>query len=1501
VGAWGRKFAIGVAVVFGLFVSQVPLALGAEEPAPEELQVSSLAEELEVPEVKAEEILETQQQAPGIVEQLEAVQGSRYAGVWFDDESGKFVVPLLASAPRASVESLIEGAELEPSEARIASATYSWEELEKAQTDLDKMLDSLIRANLVQTGLDPVRNSVVVSVAGDTGESDRASIRQAAAAVAVAVRVEQVSVPRFSAAPAACSAEHDCDKPLRGGVWIESNDQMANCSAGFRAIGKIYGNHFVLTAGHCGANKKYWNAYPSTGGSQYLGEIEEDSFPGNDWGKIRVSGGYWEEAGWPASVVYWGGDQNLPISYESASYVGESVCHSGGGTGSSCGVVTSIDQTANYSAGAVYGLTEVQGWCGYEGDSGGPVWNGETALGLFSGMVLQPPCGAGVGYYSEVTEADEAMGVTVGARVNVPPAVTTGSGSEVHPQPREAVVGGVVDPNGLQANYHFDYGLSAGYGSSSAGTNMSAGWQPQRAEATLTGLAPATLYHYRLVGGSGAGTGYGSDQTFSTPPVPPIAGVSGAAAVSGTSVALKGFVGPENSATTWYFEYGTTAAYGSRTAEKQLPATMSTEQVSVVLSGLSFGGAYHYRLVAQNAGGVSRSADRLFSTGWLPSAVPRRNQSNESILRDVSCLSKTWCYAVGVEGGMVPLAATWNGSEWEVGILPHPGEASASDLRSVSCAASTVCEAVGYQLPASHPGQLLPMALGRNGGDWIVQAPPTPEGMSQGAFSATACPTTSACEAVGWMAGADSRKVPLAERWSGSSWVAQNAALPSGATIGRLESISCFSSGACVAVGVSETAGGFRGVFAERWNGSSWTAETLPVPTGATEVSEANVSCWSASACEAAGTFKDSSGWGTPFAERWNGASWQVQALPVLEGDDAGEVAGEVSDLACASASSCELVGRMVERKHGAVGDYLAEAWDGSRWIVQEPARPAGGNAGTLEGVSCAGSTACVASGQITGSEGVNQAVAAAETYFSVPPAAVVTKSATEVGGSGATLRGTINPNGLASETYFEYGPTNAYGSKTAVTSAGAGLAPIEETAAISGLNAGSEYHFRIVGINTGGTTYGKDSSFRTPTPALATLPVTDPFNGTASAISNFKERWTVLPWAGGSSPKGEDRAGGWGPVAAFPNVAGASYGPTVTDLGSGIAVEATVQAPPGVAERHFSIWLDMPASPTTRAGYQLKFYATSGSEYTVSLISWSGGTPTLLGETANIALTGDGGPRSVALMDEGATVSAWIDRGAGFTSLLSAADSTYSGGTVAVEGSGNGTRLTNLRFGVPQAKVAGMSAALNGLRLDDAFATAESPLSEGGTWAPLSWDYASSFRTGQVSGTTMGWAPYDPWPNANGAYWTKSTFADTGSGDAITATARAWPKAAEEHFELLLDMPNPGGTRSGYELRLTGCRGQGLTLCDVKLEKYVAGSPTVLATGSLKLGPGGRLALVDKGGIVSVWTSTSGSTEYAQLLSVADATFTGGYIGVSGAGTVVRLQELKGGPPAPF
>lgn len=90
----------------------------------------------------------------------------------------------------------------------------------------------------------------------------------------------------------------------------------------------------------------------------------------------------------------------------------------------------------------------------------------------------------------------------------------------------------------------------------------------------------------------------------------------------------------------------------------------------------------------------------------------------------------------------------------------------------------------------------------------------------------------------------------------------------------------------------------------------------------------------------------------------------------------------------------------------------------------------------------------------------------------------VNTTAASGVGAGDATLNAVVNPGGAETSCYFEYGTTEAYGSKTAEVSGGSGVSDVEVSTSISGLTAGTKYYFRIVATNRNGTSDGSAEAF---------------------------------------------------------------------------------------------------------------------------------------------------------------------------------------------------------------------------------------------------------------------------------------------------------------------------------------------------------------------------------------------------------------------------------------
>jgi hypothetical protein len=79
-----------------------------------------------------------------------------------------------------------------------------------------------------------------------------------------------------------------------------------------------------------------------------------------------------------------------------------------------------------------------------------------------------------------------------------------------------------------------------------------------------------------------------------------------------------------------------------------------------------------------------------------------------------------------------------------------------------------------------------------------------------------------------------------------------------------------------------------------------------------------------------------------------------------------------------------------------------------------------------------------------------------------------------------AQVQGRLNPLGLRTEFYFEYGPDARYGLKTPKTYGGLQITPRLAFANLSRLQPAMKYHYRLVGVNEQGTAFGADALFQT-------------------------------------------------------------------------------------------------------------------------------------------------------------------------------------------------------------------------------------------------------------------------------------------------------------------------------------------------------------------------------------------------------------------------------------
>ena len=117
-------------------------------------------------------------------------------------------------------------------------------------------------------------------------------------------------------------------------------------------------------------------------------------------------------------------------------------------------------------------------------------------------------------------------------------------------------------------------------------------------------------------------------------PAPPAVVTTPASAVGAGGATLNGTVLSEAVGSA-YFQYGTTTAYGSSTPHQNVPASLLASPLAAAVGGLAPGTTYHYREVAEDAGGPSYGSDQTFTTATPPlvAVVPVITAARESALR----------------------------------------------------------------------------------------------------------------------------------------------------------------------------------------------------------------------------------------------------------------------------------------------------------------------------------------------------------------------------------------------------------------------------------------------------------------------------------------------------------------------------------------------------------------------------------------------------------------------------------------------------------------------------------------------------------------------------------------------------------------------------------------------------------------------------------------------------------------------------------------------------
>src|SRR5208283_5436348 len=589
-----------------------------------------------------------------------------------------------------------------------------------------------------------------------------------------------------------------------------------------------------------------------------------------------------------------------------------------------------------------------------------------------------------------------------------------------------------------------------------------------------------------------------------------------AASVTQTTATLTATVNPNGgNVTKCEFEYGETISYGKTASCSSLPGSgTSPVEVSAAVTGLTANTTYHFRIVASNAGGEGKGSDEALKTAPNPPTVVTKAAT--SVTQTTATLTAT----VNPNGGNVTKCEFEYGETISYGKTAScsslPGSGTSPVEVSAAVTGLTANTTYHFRIVASNAG-----GEGKGSDEALKTAPNPPTVVTKAATSVTQ--TTATLTATVNPNGGNVTKCEF-EYGETISYgkTASCSSLPGSGT-------SPVEVSAAVTGLTANTTYHFRIVASNaggEGKGSDEALKTAPNPP--TVVTKAATSVTQTTATLTA-TVNPNGGNVTKCEFEYGetisyGKTASCSSLP-----GSGTSPVEVSAAVTGLTANTTYHFRIVASNAGGEGKGSDEALKtapnpptvvtkAATSVTQTTAtltatvNPNGGNVTKCEfeygetisygkTASCSslpgsGTSPVEVSAAVTGltanttyhfrivaSNAGGEGKGSDEALKTAPnPPTVVTKAATSVTQTTATLTATVNPNGgNVTKCEFEYGETISYG-KTASCSSlpGSGTSPVEVSAAVTGLTANTTYHFRIVASNAGGEGKGSDEALKT-------------------------------------------------------------------------------------------------------------------------------------------------------------------------------------------------------------------------------------------------------------------------------------------------------------------------------------------------------------------------------------------------------------------------------------
>jgi hypothetical protein len=243
-------------------------------------------------------------------------------------------------------------------------------------------------------------------------------------------------------------------------------------------------------------------------------------------------------------------------------------------------------------------------------------------FGTLGGLAVDPGASGRLYVVSDISGFGPAAGQTY-VEVLSPvalPEVTIDPVSNV--SSGEVDLSGTVNPEGVAAQWKFEYSIDGSHWSGAEAIPSSgAGNASVLVTGHLTGLNPSEHYFVRLHATNIAGGVTSDVESFTTTPVPPVVGATFVSPRTTTTARFNARIEPRNDPTSFYFEYGESESYGlTMPVSKDGDAGSQLNGSAIVseeVSDLQPATTYHYRVVAENAGGAIPGPDHTFTTRTL--------------------------------------------------------------------------------------------------------------------------------------------------------------------------------------------------------------------------------------------------------------------------------------------------------------------------------------------------------------------------------------------------------------------------------------------------------------------------------------------------------------------------------------------------------------------------------------------------------------------------------------------------------------------------------------------------------------------------------------------------------------------------------------------------------------------------------------------------------------------------------------------------------------------